>query len=240
MGEYRVKLVNRREVAERTMAFHFQRPPDFQFKPGQYADLTLTDPPETDAEGNIRTFSIASAPFEPALMFTTRMRDTAFKRVLKSLPIGSEISLAGPMGSFALHNNSKKPGIFLAGGIGITPFLSIILQAAKERLPHQLSLFYSNRRPEDAPFVKLLREAAEANPNFRFIPTMTQMAKSHQEWGGETSVIDRRMLERHIPSFHGPIYYTAGPPAMVSALRKMLVETGVDEDDIRSEEFAGY
>lgn len=240
MGEYKVKLVNRREVAERTMAFHFQKPPDFQFKPGQYADLTLIDPPETDAEGNIRTFSIASAPFEPALMFTTRMRDTAFKRVLKSLPIGSEISLAGPMGSFTLHNNSKKPGIFLAGGIGITPFLSIILQAVKERLPHQLSLFYSNRRPEDAPFVKLLREAAEANPNFRFMPTMTQMAKSGQEWSGETGLIDRRMLEKNITSLRGPIYYTAGPPAMVSALRKMLIAAGVDEDDIRSEEFAGY
>ncbi len=74
-------------------------------------------------------------------MFTTRMRDTAFKRVLKSLAIGSEILLAGPMGSFTLHNNSKKPGIFLAGGIGITPFLSIILQAAKEKLPHPLCLF---------------------------------------------------------------------------------------------------
>jgi ferredoxin-NADP reductase len=240
MGDYKVKLINRREVAERTTAFHFEKPPDFQFKPGQYADLTLIGPPETDQEGNIRTFSIASAPYEPALMFTTRMRDTAFKRVLKSFPIGSEISLAGPMGSFTLHNNSRKPGVFLAGGIGITPFLSIILQAAKERLPHQLCLFFSNRRPEDAPFVQLLREAAEANPNFRFISTMTQMAKSRQEWTGETGHINRTMLEKHIPSLSGPIYYIAGPPSMVSALRKTLIEAGVDEDDIRSEEFSGY
>ncbi len=69
---------------------------------------------------------------------------------------------------------------------------------------------------------------------------MTQMAKSHQEWSGETGLIDRRMLEKHIPSLGGPIYYTAGPPAMVSALRETLLEAGVDEDDVRSEEFAGY
>jgi ferredoxin-NADP reductase len=240
MRDFTVKLMNRREVAEGTMSFHFQRPPDFQFKPGQYADLTLINPPETDSEGNSRTFSIASASFEPELMFATRMRNSAFKRVLRTLPIGSEISLAGPMGSFTLHNDSKKPGVFVAGGIGITPFLSIILQAAKDRLPHQLYLFYSNRRPEDAPFVNLLREAAEANPNFRFIPTMTEMAKSQREWSGETGFINQAMLARHLPALRGPIYYTAGPPAMVSAMRKMLIEAGVDEDDVRSEEFGGY
>ncbi len=240
MSEFKVKLVSRKEVAEGTMSFHFQKPPEFQFKAGQYADLTLLDPPETDQEGNIRTFSIASAPFETALMFATRIRGSAFKRILKSLPIGSEISLAGPMGSFTLHNNPKKPGIFLAGGIGITPFLSIILQAVKDKLPHQLCLFYSNRRPEDAPFVGLLREAEEANPNFQFIPTMTDMAKSRREWNGETGLIDRNMLTRHLPSLRGPIYYTAGPPAMVDAMRKMLIEAGADEDDIRSEEFGGY
>jgi ferredoxin-NADP reductase len=173
-------------------------------------------------------------------MFATRMRDSAFKRVLKTLPFGSEVSLAGPMGSFTLHNNSKKPGVFLAGGIGITPFLSIILQAAKDKLPHQLCLFYSNRRPEDAPFVNLLREATEANPSFRFIPSMTEMAKSQREWSGETGFINRDMLARYLPALQGPIYYTAGPPAMVSAMRKLLIEAGVDEDDVRSEEFGGY
>src|SRR5215472_8730648 len=84
------------EIAERTMAFHFIKPADFQFRPGQAIILTLLNPPETDAEGNRRTFSIASAPFEDQLMFVTRMRDTAFKRSLKSVALGTEIRIAGP------------------------------------------------------------------------------------------------------------------------------------------------
>ena len=83
---YASKLLNRVEVAEGTMAFQFEKPPGFDFKPGQSADLTLLNPSETDSEANVRTFSIASAPFEDQLMFATRMRDTAFKRSLKKMP----------------------------------------------------------------------------------------------------------------------------------------------------------
>jgi len=240
MGKFNVKLVNSWEEAEATLGFFIQKPPEFSFNPGQYADLTLLNPPETDEEGNTRTFSIASAPYEPNLRFATRIRDTAFKRVLRALPIGAEISVSEPMGSFTLHKNPRKPGIFLAGGIGITPFFSIILQAARDRQPHQLRLFYSNRRPEDTAFMKQLREAAEANPNIQIIPTMTDMPKSRHTWGGETGFIDRGMLARHLPALNGPVYYIAGPPSMVDAMRKMLLEAGVDEDDIRSEEFDGY
>jgi ferredoxin-NADP reductase len=237
---YRPKLLNRVEVAEGTMAFHFEKPAGFDFKPGQSADLTLLDPPETDSEGNIRTFSIASAPFEDQVMFATRMRDTAFKRSLKQMPLGTVVKMDSAMGSFTLHKNSAKPAVFLAGGIGITPFLSIIRQAGHDRAPHQLYVFYSNRRPEDAAFLDLLSDAAKRNPNFHLIACMTQMDKSHREWNGETGLINKDMLTNHLPSLQGPIFYLAGPPAMVAAMRHMLIEAGVDEDDIRSEDFAGY
>ena len=108
------KLMRREEVAEGTMAFHFEKPSDFNFKAGQFADVILTDPPETDAEGNTRTFSIASPPFENELMFTTRMRDTAFKRSLKTVPVGTEVRVGSAAGSFILHKNPSKAGC-LAG-----------------------------------------------------------------------------------------------------------------------------
>jgi ferredoxin-NADP reductase len=237
---FKSRLTRREEVAEGTMSFHFEKPPGFQFKAGQFIDLTLLNPLEVDSEGTLRTLSMASAPFETELMFATRMRDTAFKRVLKTLPPNSEVTLEGPMGSLTLHNNPKKPAVFLAGGIGITPFLSMILQATHERLPHSLSLFYSNRRPEDASFMNLLSGAQQANQNFRFVPTMTKMENSQSGWNGEIGVINREMLARHLPGLQGPIYYIAGPPALVAAMRQMLIEAGVDEDDIRSEEFGGY
>jgi ferredoxin-NADP reductase len=237
---YTAKLMKREFVAEGTMAFHFEKPKEFQFTPGQYVDVTLLNPPETDAEGNIRSFSIASAPFEDHITLVTRMRDTAFKRVLKSAPLGVEAKLEGPMGSFTLHKNASKAAVFLAGGIGITPFFSILRGAAHEKLPQRLYLFYSNRRPEDAAFLRELRQLEEVNQHFRFVPTMTEMAKSHQDWKGQTGFIDRQMVTRFLPELHGPIYYIAGPPAMVAAMRQMLVTAGVDEDDVRTEEFAGY
>jgi ferredoxin-NADP reductase len=237
---YTCRLMRRQEVAEGTMAFHFEKPRGFQFRPGQCADLTLVNPPETDGEGNTRTFSIVSPPYEDELVFATRMRNTAFKRVLGAVPLGSEVGLDGPMGSFTLHKNMAKPGVFLTGGIGITPFLSMLRQVARDELAYHLYLFYSNRRPEDAAFMDVLRELATVRPGIHFIPTMTNMAKSQWRWTDETGHINRDMLQRYLPSLQGPIYYIAGPPGMVSAMREMLPGAGVDEDDIRSEEFGGY
>jgi ferredoxin-NADP reductase len=234
------KLMRREEVAEGTMAFHFEKPPGFAFKPGQHADVTLPNPPEDDAEGNTRTFSIGSPPSESELVFTTRMRDTAFKRSLKKMPLGTEVKIGSAAGSFTLHKNLAKAAVFIAGGIGITPFLSIVWQANKDRLPQDLYLFYSNRRPEDAAFLDSLQAWETTNLNFRLICTMTEMSKSKKEWKGETALIDKQMLERHLLLLQGPIYYIAGPPPMVASVRQTLVGAGIEEDEIRSEEFAGY
>jgi ferredoxin-NADP reductase len=173
-------------------------------------------------------------------MIATRMRDSAFKRVLRKAELGLNVKIEGPSGSLVLHRKAEKPAVFLAGGIGITPFLSIIRQAAHEKAPHRLYLFYSNRRPEDAPFLDVLADAARQNPNFHLIATMTEMDKSQREWKGETGFLNKEMLTKHLPTLHGPIYYLAGPPAMVTAMRNMLTEAKIDEDDIRSEEFSGY
>jgi len=238
VSAYASRLLNRVEAAEGTMAFQFEKPPGFDFEPGQSADLTLLNPPET--EGNIRTFSIASAPFEDQLRFATRMRDTAFKRSLKKVPLGTVVKMDSAMGSFTLHKNSAKPAVLLAGGIGITPFSSIVRQADHDRASHKLYLFYSNRRPEDAPFMEVLQNLEKTNPQFHFIATMTEMTGSKKTWNGETRRIDQEMLSKHLNDLRGPIYYIAGPPGMVGGMRKMLVESGVDEDDIRTDEFAGY
>lgn len=237
---YQPKLLNRAEVAEGTMAFHLEKPAGFDFKAGQSADLALLNPPETDAEGNVRTFSISSPPFEAQLRFATRMRDTAFKRSLGRVPLGTAVKMDPAMGSFTLHKNSAKPAVFLAGGIGITPFLSIVRQADHDRARHKLYLFYSNRRPEDAAFLETLEDLERTNPNFRLIATMTETPRSKKSWNGETGRIDQGMLSRHLRELHGPIFYIAGPPGMVAGLTQMVVAAGVDEDDVRTEEFAGY
>lgn len=244
---FQVRLVDRREVAEQTIAFLFEKPAGWIFKPGQFVDLTILAPSETDAEGNTRGFSVASAPEEDYLMFATRMRDTACKRILRSMPIGTEVKIEGPFGNLTLHNNVKRPAILLAGGIGITPFRSIVVHAAKAKLPHRIVLFHANRRPEDAPFLAELAALEHENPNYRFVPTMTKMENSRLPWGGESGQINYDLIARFLkplasPAFFeaGPIYYIAGPPQMVVGIRSVLIDSGVDDDNIRTEEFAGY
>ena len=234
----RTTLIGKETVAEGTMLFRFKKPDEFSFIAGQTLDLALIDPPETDAEGPARTFSICVPPQEDYLAIATRMRDTAFKRVLGSMPEGTELTLDGPQGSFFLHEKASRPAVFIAGGIGITPFRAIILDALARKLSHTLVLFYSNRRPEDAAFLKEFQ--ALPIETFTFVPTMTQVEGSHEPWRGERGYIDAAMIERHAPRGEEPIYYLAGPQAMVTAMRDMLEKIGVSRDDIRFEEFSGY
>jgi ferredoxin-NADP reductase len=234
------RLKDRKEVAEGTMAFRFEKPSGWTFKAGQYLDMTLLDPSETDSEGNVRSFTIASAPHEETLMVATRMRDTAFKRVLRTMPLGTAVKIEGPSGDLILKKDVTRTAIFLAGGIGITPFRSIVHWAAREKLPNRIVLFYSNRRPEDAPFLAELQNLERHNPKYKLIPSMTEMEKSHQPWNGETGPINQEMLGRHLKGAASAIHYIAGPPAMVNGLHDMLKKAGVDDNDIRAEEFAGY
>jgi ferredoxin-NADP reductase len=233
------KLKDRKEVAEGTMALRFEKPSGWRFEAGQFLDMTLLDPSGTDSEGNVRSFTIASAPHEETLMVATRMRDTAFKNVLRTMPLGTAVKIEGPSGDLILKKDSRA-AIFLAGGIGITPFRSIVHWAAKQKLPNPIILFYSNRRPEDAAFLAELQSLERDNPKYKVIASMTEMEKSHQPWNGETGLINQEMLERHVKGAASPVYYIAGPPAMVNGLHEVLNKAGVEDGDIRGEEFEGY
>lgn len=238
MPIYTIKLKSKKDVANGTMEFQFEKPEGFTFTAGQFADYTLIEPKETDAEGNIRGFSLSNAPYEDNIMFATRMRDTAFKRNMKVMDIGTEITLDAPYGSFTLQNNTKVPAVFLSGGIGITPVRSIVLQATNDKTAHQLFLFYANKTPADAAFLDELREAEKVNPNFTFIPSMTE--EKSGKWNGETGFFTKEMLKKYLGDLKVPIFYICGPASMVSSLRKTLTDAGVNDDNIRTEEFTGY
>ena len=222
------------------MAFEFQKPPNWTFIAGQFIDITLPNQSETDGEGNKRGFSVASAPYEEAIMITTRMRDTAFKRVLKSEALETEAKIEGPFGDLTLHENAARPAVLLTGGIGVTTFRSIIFQATHLKLRHRIVLFYSNRRPEDAAFLTELHALQQANPNYTLVATMTDMKDSKQSWDGETRQIDAELLAKYADATKNAIYYITGPPGMVKGLQAMLAGTGVSRDDVRVEEYTGY
>jgi len=240
LTSHKARLLRRETVAEGTMAFYFDKPAGFRHRAGQSVLITLINPAETDSMGDARTFTIASAPGDAELMIATRMRDTAFKRVLKTAPAGTMVEIDGPDGEMVLHEDAARPAVFLAGGIGITPFLSMARAAASERLPHRLYLFYANRRPEDAAFLSELQAMERANRNYRLITVMAEPEKSKQRWSGEAGYIRRELLERHLPDVKSPVYYFAGPPAMSMAMQGMLTGMGIGEDSMRHEEFYGY
>ncbi len=240
MTAHATTLESREDIAEGTMGFHFVKPANFHFKPGQAIDVILDDAAGSDEQNGRHAFSIVSAPSDDELMVATRMRDSAFKRALESLPLGASMRIDGPFGSLTLHKDRARPAVLIAGGIGITPFMSILRNAAEHRLPHALLLLYSNRRPEDAAFLAELQQLERKNPNFRLLATMTQMDNSARSWEGETTQIDDDFVKRAVAELSRPIYYLVGPPGMVAAMRQTLERLVIDDDDIRSEEFYGY
>ena len=221
MSTYDVKLLARHEIADGTMEFHFTRPDGFEFKAGQAIELLLPQP----AGGH--AFSLVNSPSEGELVVATRMRDSVYKRALRALPIGASAKVDGPFGSLTLHRNPARAAVFIAGGIGITPFMSIVRNAVEEGLKHPMALVYSNRRARDAAYLDELRSIE----NLRLVATLTE------EGGG---FVDAAMIRRAAEGLPAPIFYVAGPPAMVEAMKAVLEKAGVEDTDVRSEEFFGY
>jgi ferredoxin-NADP reductase len=235
-----VHLQRREEVADRTIAFHFDKPAGFSFKPGQAIDLILPDAATPGAESMRHAFSIVSAPHEDEIVVTTRMRESAFKNAMARLPIGGSAEIEGPFGSLTLHKKLDRAAVFIAGGIGITPFMSMLRHATHDAVQQQLVLLYSNRRPEDSAFLAELQRLEGDNRTFRLVATMTGLAESRMPWSGESGKIDEAFVKRIAQELANPVYYVAGPPEMVGAVRDTLERAGVDADDIRSEDFYGY
>lgn len=239
MPSYTVTLKQRLPLCHDTVAFVFDKPADFTFIAGQFGGFVLNLPGQP-AKDKIRSFTLVNPPYHDELMIVTRIRPSRFKESLMKLPLGTELKLNGAFGSFYLQPDKQIPAVFISGGMGIAPGRSIALQASRDKLPQQIFLFDANRRPEDAPFLQELRQLSEVNPNFTFIPSMSQPQHSSLPWSGETGYIDEAMLRRYLPDLQRPFYYVCGPVKMVAAMRKMLVSLSICEQRIFTEEFPGY
>lgn len=235
---YSTSLVGRNEIARDTMAFHLKKREGFTYTAGQAVYVTLPGLTSADGGGRVRTFSIASAPQDSELVVATRVTNTSFKHGLMSLPLGAPVEIEGPYGDLSLHPDSARPAVFLAGGIGITPFRSMIRDATARALPHRLLLFYANRSIEDAAFLSELIALEKQNPRLKLIVTLT--GNETADWHGERGPITREMISSYVGDLSAPVYYLAGPSAMVSATQALLKDTGVAAKDILAEGFVGY
>jgi ferredoxin-NADP reductase len=233
------RIKEKREVARGTLLVTFDLlGEDVDFKPGQYFWVTLPEGEHEDERGLRRHITVVTSPNEKGMLgFATRMRDSAFKKTLADLPVGAEVDVEQPKGDFALPEDTSRPYVFVAGGIGITVFRSMLRHIAEKGLPYRVTLIYSNRDRESTAFLDELRELERELPDFRLVLTMTQ----DEGWDGETRKIDARFFQDHLgENLNDFTFLVAGPPAMVEGMEQALAEAGVEEENVIAEGYSGY
>ncbi len=230
----KVTLIKKVTEALSTESFFWQPEKKVDFFPGQYFYYTLPKLNYPDDRGDTRHFTIASSPTEDYLQLTTRIREqSGYKKTLHELSIGAVIEGQGPEGTFTLTDNETDPQIFLAGGIGITPFRCMIKYAIDKQLATPLHLIYSNS-DSDFVFKKDLDIWAKMGINLK-IEYIDTSVSGH---------LDKSKIEQFIKNWQLKIenckFWTAGPSAFVSAIEDILEGLKVDSDRVRSDKFNGY
>lgn len=224
----KLKLIQKKKEAPDVTSFIFKPSEPVSWKAGQFFHYILHHEP-TDDRGSDRWFTISSAPFEDKVMITTRFtpdKGSTFKKVLKDLKIGELIEVSDLDGEFVI-DDPKKEYVFIAGGIGITPFRAILMQLMHEKKPINVTLLYSNR-DQKITFKKELEAIAQNNPNF----------KIHYIFSPEH--IDERKIREFVPDLQKPLFYVSGPEPMVEKLGNTLKGMGIPEGNIKQDFFPGY
>jgi ferredoxin-NADP reductase len=235
----RAQIKEKQDVAKGTLLVTFDLlGEEVDFNPGQYFFVTLPEVGYDDEKGLRRHITVVTSPNEKGVLgLATRMRDSAFKRTLAELPIGAEVEVEQPKGDFTLPAETTRPLVFVAGGIGITVFRSMLLYIREQGLSYRVTLVYSNRDRQSAAFIDELQELERQIPEFRLILTMTQ----DPAWEGETRKIEARFLEDYLgKDLDRYTFLVAGPPAMAEAVQKVLEEAEVNEENLVVERYSGY
>lgn len=238
--QFKTDLIKKIQVAKDAHSFYFRRPLDFEFLPGNFIKIVLAVE-HPDGRGAARFFSVASSPTEKDyLMITARIIESSFKKTLSDLTVGSTVTISGPYGRFIFDKQDQATHVFLAGGIGVTPFRSMIHYAADLNLKIRIIMLASFRTPEDIVFHKEFEEIANKLQTFTFLESITRPEESNQIWPGHVGRIDADMIKKQVPDISLAKYYIAGPEKMVNDLKEIVVSLGIDELRIVTERFTGY
>jgi ferredoxin-NADP reductase len=228
-----------REVAEGTQLVVFDlQGREVDFRPGQYFWVEVPNRGYDDEKGLRRHISVVTSPTEKGVLgLCTRLRDTAFKKTLAELKVGDEVEVEPPKGDWQLPEDTSPHYVFIAGGIGITVFHSMLRYIADTGEPYRVTLVYSNRDRASTPFLDELQEFERTIPDFRLVLTMTQ----DDGWEGESRYVSAELLRDYLESGLGDYtYLVAGPPALVEAVTGQLSAAGVPEEQVLPDSFSGY
>ena len=229
-------IKEKKEIAKGTLLVTYDLlGKNIDFKSGQYFYITLLNPPYHDNLGAQRHFSIVNSPGEKGIIkMATRVRESAFKRSLVEMAVGSEVEIGSVSGKFTLPEKLPSSLVFLAGGIGITPFMSM-LGTLDGQMP-KVTLLYSNRDKESTAFFEELAKLAKNNLSFKPVMTMTE----DPSWQGEKRRIDAVFIKDYVPDFNSALFYVAGATRFVEEIEKILSSLGVRKENKITENFLGY
>lgn len=236
-----LKLDARVKAANNTYDFIFKSDERLSFKPGQYLEWTL--PQENpDSRGNRRYFTIASSPTEDDVLIGVKFYDnpSSFKETLATMKVGDEIVASQLSGDFTMPRDQRKKLVFIAGGIGVTPFRSIVKYLLDRNEKRDIVLFYSNNVAQDIAYKEIF-DMARIRLNIKTIYTLTdKTVPLPANWAGKRGFVDEKMIKEEVPDYHERIFYISGPNAMVKAFKEILSKMGIEQSKIKTDYFPGY
>jgi ferredoxin-NADP reductase len=220
-----LSLVKRRQEAKDIYSYIFSGKKNLQFAAGQYMEWTLPVA-KTDRRGNRRYFTISAAPTEENLMFTVKEPSprSSFKTGLDGLKEGDKILAYQLEGSFTLPKESSQKLAFLAGGIGVTPFRSIIKYLLDTNQKRDITMLYSANSADEFAFTGLFKKTEPVG--------ITTYHLLNQ--------IDSQVIKKAIPDYNDRVFYVSGPYGFVTAMRQTLLKMGIPRQKIISDYFPGY
>ena len=233
-------LVDRKKVANDTYDFIFSTNRKVKFKAGQYFEWTLPHD-DFDSRGNRRYFTIASSPTEKNLRIGVKFypKPSTFKQAMLAMRPGDVVTAGQLSGDFTLPKDASKKIVCIAGGIGVTPFRSMIKYMVDTGEKRPLTLFYSNKEITDVAYTDIF-DAAYEKFGMHTIYTLTDVTKAPPGWLGETGFIDEKMLKRELPDYLDCTYYISGPQSLVDAFKVTLARIGVHKTSIKTDYFPGF
>ncbi|HYM64909.1 MAG TPA: hypothetical protein VES68_00265 [Candidatus Sulfotelmatobacter sp.] len=236
---FNLYLKNKKKLTNDTFEFEFDKQNDLNFIPGQYMEWTLPHK-NADSRGNRRYFSISSSPTEKDLTIGVKFYNpsSTYKKELLGLQVNGRIIASQVAGSFTMPKKSKAPLVFIAGGVGITPFRSIIQYILDKNLFVNIVLLYTNKTKEDIIYKDVFDKAQENG--VKTIYNLTDLEKIPNDWNGTKGHITTELIQKEIPDYLERIFYISGPQLMVQNFKEVLISSGVKRNKIVTDFFPGY
>jgi ferredoxin-NADP reductase len=233
-------LKRKANVAKLTVYTEFvTTEPRPDYRPGQYFYVTLSPEDTAHREELTHHFTITNSPLEAdKLSFTTRLRtrESLFKRTLNALPLRSEVEIGKIEGDFVLPHTPVQPIVFIALGIGITPYISMLRTLAAQNRNPRITLFYSDNETASMPYLAEVRQYEREHSNLRLVTIVTR----EPGWKGETRHVDSDLLRKTVGTLDDHLFYISGPPKAVFSVGDNLKAAGVPERNIKMDDFFGY